>query len=198
MYVTNVSFGFCPTDFTHMKTHLVSQAPILDNKIDSFIYDNGVLSVITTIELSSQDTEALQLALAGYSNPQIDTTLYLNTGLNPCLSNALFYSTVFAYDYIPNKTHALSRCVISSFMLPNTPNDSAHPDFSYSIRVVDITNNVVLGSVIASNSTEEVHSISLVPVDELQKLTLEIQIKKNNVYGSYVKVLKAGFELEEI
>ena len=72
--------------------------------------------------------------------------------------------------------------------MPNTPNDSSLSDFAYTIRVVDVTNNIILGSNIFTNSNNTINIIDLNLTSDYNLHNLEVQVKKNSSSGAYIHI----------
>jgi hypothetical protein len=69
-------------------------------------------------------------------------------------------------------------------LVPNTPSDAGTSGFSYSVRVVDITNNVILGQTQLTNSALQDNAISLSGLSS-SPATLELQAMKGTG-GAYI------------
>lgn len=100
------------------------------------------------------------------------------------------YQLAHSFDYTPVSVVTVSKIKLSGYLLPKTPNDSSNPSFSYNIRIVNKTNNKILGEKTFTNSViEDIYIDLTLEADLIGSQSFEVHVKQNNQSGTMVKLL---------
>ena len=197
LFYTFITIAFIPTDLCALQNYLMITYLNIDSLL--FDYDSSVLTILSQSIVTDADQTILEGLLSTYIQVPI-----INYGLIPInISNmqvsSVFWSTIASYEISVNiniKTLSdpnLINCQITTFLIPNTPNDSTSINFNYTIRIVDITTNTILGSNTFNNSNVSTMFIPLISIIDQHKNIknnnhiLEIQCQKNTS-GSFIQI----------
>lgn len=194
MYTHQINLTFDLLDVSQLQTYLKSQNDTLNSIIVGCAYDEGsrTLTIITNIEIYDQTLSYINNLLGTYTNPQpAKQQVVLNPGLQRIQSDLTEWHTILVYEFQPDDNGTLNRVIVESFGIPINIGNS----IEYSVRLVNVTQNNVIGISTFTNTTISNNTINLngnVNYDTTQ--TLEIQIKVVSI-GTIV-VTSAHFVLE--
>ena len=150
-------------------------------------YDNTTyeITIHFASQLSVEDCATLDSLVEVYTNPPIDIN-YLHRYINTGVITTEELEWTMTCSWVEPGNESLVETITSCKLLPATPDDSLDAGFEYYIRVLDVTNNTVLGQSTFTNTEygKGVISISGFSSDES---ALELQVKKSTK-GSRVSV----------
>lgn len=171
-------------NFEYTLNSLAKLHEYLSTNLSGYLYANiteNTLDIITSI---SDQQNTIQNILDDYTNPS-DDIIYEKTVICSTEKQVINTNWFLNNTWMEDGLKQLCKIEIISYLQPNTQDDSGDPDFGYSIRIVDSTNNEIIGTITATNNTPEALVINI--EEHSCKCTLELQIKKNTP-GLCVKI----------
>ena len=144
---------------------------------------NGSLTTVAFYgSLSSTQLTTLNGLMQTYPNlPQQANTILESSGMDRIKCDSQTWRSTHTFL---SRSSDIQSVVVTSCLVPNTPSDSGSSGFSYGVRVVDITNNAILGQTQLSNSALQDNTINLAGLSS-NAATLELQAMKG-AGGLYV------------
>lgn len=167
-YQTTLSFDLL--DILQLESHMKTNSVRLASILNGMVYDSGDrnLTVLSTEQFTQDDITDVLSSINAYTNPEVPKEqVKTNLGLQHTTVNTTTFKTVYVHDYVYNNNWNLIKLVVNSFS----------SDVSYTVRLVDVSNNTVLGSGTFSNINSQDSEISLGVTETNCKL--EIQAKVN-------------------
>lgn len=144
----------------------------------------SLTSVAFTGSLTSAQVTTLDGLMQTYPDPpQQPNTISESSGMDRARCSCQSWMSMHTFL---SRSADIQTVTVTSCLVPNTPSDAGTSGFSYSVRVVDITNNAILGQTQLSNSVLQDGTISLSGVFS-NPATLELQAMKGPG-GSYIDV----------
>ena len=144
---------------------------------------NGSLTSIAFAgSLTGAQVTTLTSLMQQYTNPPpTPNTILESSGMDRarCISPTWRSMHTFLSRSTDTQSVTATACLV-----PNTPSDAGTSGYCYSLRIVDITNNQVLGEVQLTNSALQDSTITLSNVSS-SPATLELQAMKG-IAGSYI------------
>lgn len=134
------------------------------------------LTIVATEQLSNQDMQDISQAIASYTNPTVPPDYRIvNTGLQKIDVQSSNFKTIFEYEYQKNTFWKISEFHIRSLSIL-TPSTSS---ITYTIRIVNVTTNQVIGSETFTSSSEYAENVVMIDenVNFSSTQSLEIQVK---------------------
>ncbi len=154
-------------DINALQTYLQTALPSFTNL---FYYpDQEVLQIQTS---GTADTDAIQSLIQSYPNPEPFLSTTENIGMQPINMSSSAWKTVFVMNSPYHADKKLVQATISSAM---TSPGSQQPS-QYSVRVVALDTNTVLGVTSACNNDFQDQLIALSAVPD-KPFSLEFQLK---------------------
>lgn len=136
-----------------------------------------ILTIVSNEALSTEDENNISAALSAYTNPPIPVNFRIvNTGLQKIDVQCSEFRSIFEYEYQIDALWGISQFNIRTLALLNANRSS----ITYTIRIVNVNNNEVIGSGIftSTNYTENIVELNEgVVFNGSNTQTLEIQIK---------------------
>ena len=151
----------------------------------SYYEDKRELVIYFATSLSTIDKATLDTLVEAYSDP-VDNIRYLHKYVNTSVINTEETEWKFICSWIESGDELLANILVRCKLLPATPDDSMDTGFEYYIRVLDVTNNTILGQITMTNSEYDQGTLPItgLPTSEC---VLEFQVKKS-AKGSRVSV----------
>lgn len=146
---------------------------------EGIVYDSesGSITIYFTSELSTGDKITLDSLVESYNN-QEGIINYIQRYINTAIINVEEEEWTLVVSWIETGNEQLCELLVESKLLPATPDDSLNVGFEYYIRVLDVTNNIVLGQSTLSNKEYTSSVLALTNFSGTQS-TLEFQVKKS-------------------
>lgn len=150
--------------------------------VDYAACNGSLTSVAFTGSLSSTQLTTLNGLMQTYPDlpPQANTILE-SSGMDRIRCSSQTWKSIHTFL---SRSADIQSVVVTSCLVPNTPSDAGSSGFSYGVRVVDITNNAILGQTQLSNSALQDSTINLGGLSN-NAATLELQAMKGTG-GSYI------------
>ncbi len=153
------------------------------------------LEITFTQDITS-DLSTIYSLISSYQNVSIPVNTY-NTILstNVIGTTVTSYTTYYTFIYKGKSFgNILSSITMLSYLQPNLIDDSNLSTFNYSIQVLDVTNNVTLGSLTGlTNNTLQKQVITLTDVSESESW-IQIQLKKDvSGSGLFIDYVEANY-----
>ena len=139
-----------------------------------FYYPEQMILQIQTLG-DTADSNAIIALVQAYSNPFPVITKTENFGITPVSCSSSNWKTVFVLNSQMYDDKRLVEATVSSALTPVTPN-TLLSQLQYSVRIVAVDTNTILGVVIAGNDVFETQNITLTNVPP-QSFSLEVQIQ---------------------
>lgn len=142
------------------------------------------LTVISTEELLSQDLEDISSAVLSYTNPATPINFKItNTGLQKVDVASSDFKTILQYEYSSQINERGSDIKVHIRTIPIL--DANTSDMTYTLRVVNVNHNMVIGSITSTNNEYTENVIVLDDILQstnpfLNGVTLEIQVKTDS------------------
>ncbi len=193
MYITTLNFDLI--DILKLEQEFKNKSINLNTKLNGLVYDNSSreLNVLSISEFDEADIEFINEVITDYTNtePEKDTKI-VGLGLQNTKITNTEYTTIFVYDYKPHYDYTLKQFLIRAFCT-NTQIDETN----YNLRIVNITNNIVIGENIFTNINTNDCCLDVVNTEDsnLSTHTLEIQVKVNHS-KSVLTILSASMILD--
>ena len=150
--------------------------------VDYAACGGSLTSVAFTGSLTSAQVTTLDGLMQTYPDPpQAPNTLLESSGMDRTRCSCQTWMSIHTFL---SRTADIQSVTVTSCLVPNTPSDAGTSGFCYSVRVVDITNNAILGQTQLTNSALKDSIISLSGVSS-NPATVELQTMKGSG-GSYI------------
>jgi hypothetical protein len=187
--------------YTYIK-NIISSVKLEDyltptfSNISSVTYNqnNNNLDITFSIALSYSDKKVLSDLLYNYQNPSDDINYHqiiLNTS---ALENSdEEWSRVC--EWIEDGESDLCLVHVNSHLIPTELDDTLPGIFTYYVRLLDVTNNIVLGEIQLYNDVKTVYPITITNFTMACNTDIELQVKRDSqgsdvvistVLGKYV------------
>lgn len=179
-------------DIIQLETYMKIDNERLTNILNGMMYDYGTnhLTIFGKETFTETDISNLENAIATYQNPEVaKVEQVMNIGVQKLDIATEYFKTLFVYEYRPDPMWTLKKLQIKSICTLGSI------DSSHTIRIVNVTTNIILGSGTFNNVELADNYITLDQIDSADKNTLEIQAKINNGTAS---ILSAFLILESI
>lgn len=192
MYITTLNFDLI--DILKLEQEFKNKSINLNTKLNGLVYDNSSreLKLLSNSEFDEADNEFINEVITEYINtePEKDNKI-VGLGLQNTKITNTDYTTIFVYDYKPRYEYTLKQFLIRSFCT-NTQIDETN----YNIRIVNITNNIIIGENTFTNINTNDCCLDVVYAKDsnLSTHTLEIQVKVNHS-KSVLTILSASMIL---
>lgn len=198
MYTTTLSFDLY--DILKLEYEIKQKSNSLYVKVNGLVYNNSnkELTIISASEFDEADISNITEAIENYSNTdQERDTKIVGLGIQNVKITNTDFTTIFVYDYKPRIDLTLKQIIIRSFC---TNTQVSEPD--YTIRIVNITYNQIIGENIFVNLNSNECSLDIVNTNDIhlnfrETHTLEIQVKINHP-KSILTILSGSLLLEYI
>lgn len=196
MYITTLNFELY--DILKLENDIKQKSISLNNKLNGLLYNNSnnELTVMSLLPLDEADNSNIEEVIANYNNTfQEKDTKIVGLGLQNVKVSNTDYTSVFVYDYKPRIDLTLKQVIIRSFC---TNTEITEPD--YSIRIVNITHNEILGENTFKNLNSNECCLDIINATDIHTSfrdthALEIQVKIHHV-KSVLTILSASLILE--
>ena len=107
------------------------------------------------------------------AEPSMQVTPILTTSNN-------VYTTIYKWIYNQSNRN-MTSVNVSSYMSPNCNQELTNSNFTYSVRVMDVTANLLLGSNTFSNNNPYINVIQTTNTARSPYHLLEVQVKKGSL-----------------
>lgn len=196
MYTTTLSFDL--NDILKLEYEIKQKSNSLYVKVNGLVYNNSnkELTIISSSEFDEADISNITEAIENYSNTdQERDTKIVGLGIQNVKITNTDFTTIFVYDYKPRIDLTLKQIIIRSFC---TNTQVSEPD--YTIRIVNITHNQIIGENTFVNLNSNECSLDIVNTNDIhlnfrETHTLEIQVKINHS-KSILTILSGSLLLE--
>lgn len=179
----DITLGYDLIDILQLQQHIKAYNNRLGTIVDGCAYEEITRKITIVFNetyqmLLTQDIEDISAAVSTYTNPPISQEFRIvNTGLQKMEVMSSDFRSVFEYEYQMEPRWRMKRFHIKTLAILNQ-NTS---DLSYTIRIVNISTNQVIGS---ETFTSSEISENIVDIDDNtifnETQTLEIQIKTDS------------------
>lgn len=167
-----IILSFDLLDIVAFQKYIKSSSPRIDAIVNGVGYDTSsrVLTLACEESLTEEDLTEVNTRISTYSNTSVPKqTKVLNTGLQTTSINDTTFRTVFQYQYQKESDWTSVGWYITSFGVGMS-------NVTYTMRVVNVDTNEILGEEICTHTSSEVCCLSV--VDTIENLaTLELQVK---------------------
>ncbi len=144
--------------------------------------DQPILQIQTLGDTA--DATAIQSLMKAYPNPEPFISTTVDIGMAPISASSGNWKTVFVLNSPCSDDKKLSKATISSALTPTSPNELPLSNLQYSVRVVAIDTNTILGVISACNAEFETQDIELTNVPANSAFSLEFQIRTQGAYAT--------------
>ena len=185
-YITFLSYHV--NDVIQLRDYLITNESLVS--ITGVLFDSDInrLTIFADTPFTQEMQNTIESMCSSYTNPIIPgIQKYRSINIYENKVSSMTFKTIGVYNYIKTE-FSLFHLNIDSYLMPNTPNDSSVSDFAYTRRVVDVTNNIILGSNIFTNSNNTINIIDLNLTSDYNLHNLEVQVKKNSSSGAYIHI----------
>lgn len=159
-------------DVSALQIYLQASLPTFT---EMFYYpEESILQIQTSGDTA--DVSAIQSLIQAYPNPLPCITSAQNMGIAPMSSSSRTWKTVFVVTSPTYSDKTLIQAIVSAALTPASPSILQLSEFQYSVRIVAVETNQVLGILSAGNTRFENQTITLTNVPT-QPFSLELQIQ---------------------
>jgi hypothetical protein len=162
----------------------------------NYHYDDYELILNLSSNLDTSGFSLLQDCIKNYSlsNVSIVKKIYKPETIiiNRIIENSIMFKTIKSWTCPGFNIRKLDNIEFKSFLKENYKNEYLNNNFSYSVRIFDITNYKVLGSGTYYNNIETENKFILTNISN-NKANLELQLQKNTSAGKYIELNSLTF-----
>jgi hypothetical protein len=180
-------------DLVNLQSYLNQKFTNSNIEITGIIYDSKdyELTINISSNLDSYGYSLLENSIVNYSlsNTTISKIIYepelITTG--KILEDSICYKTVKTWIYPGSDYRNLGKIDLSCYLKENYINEYMNSNYSYSVRLMDVTNNLILGEGIYKNHIELDNSFLITNLNK-NKAFLELQLQKKCELGNYIEL----------
>lgn len=192
----SVTLNFNLLDILKLDKHLKNACA----NVEGLMYNSATQELVVNSEqtLTQQDIDAITQALGSYVNtPPPPPQQILNTGLQLEKVDTDTYKTVIVHNLKVDAGWELSSCLCEAFVIRDPLFPGNNQQLSYSIRVLDVSTNTVLGEGTFMNSEYEFCTIDIDDHNLGSQIhNLEVQVKRN-IQHCIVCIRNANFVISQ-